>query len=124
MSFEISWLCWNSAQSILRTARSFPSNVSAAASTKRVLPEPVGPKRSKFESGKPGRREPVGARRDPGPPPCGEGSLQNLEPQNFADWDPISVSCCRLSPPDLSLVILTSKTIRQIGCHTCRQRAF
>src|SRR6516225_6307421 len=45
MSLAISWLCWNSAQSIFRTARSSPKRTSAAVSTRRVFPEPVGPKK-------------------------------------------------------------------------------
>ena len=45
MSFAISWLCWNSAQSILMTARGFFTSASAVASTMRVLPLPVGPKK-------------------------------------------------------------------------------
>ena len=54
MSLAISWLCWNSAQSILTTARAFPSKHSAVASTSRVLPDPVGPKNKRFAIGRPG----------------------------------------------------------------------
>ena len=42
MSLAISWLCWNSAQSTLITARVSPNRISAVASTTRVLPDPVG----------------------------------------------------------------------------------
>ena len=56
ISFAISWLCWNSAQSILRTACGSPARLSAIASTVRVLPEPVGPRKSRLPTGRPGRR--------------------------------------------------------------------
>ena len=54
ISFAISWLCWNSEQSILVIDFGFPSKHSAVASTKRVLPVPVGPRNRKFPIGRPG----------------------------------------------------------------------
>ena len=59
MSFAISWLCWNSAQSILITARGFLSKASAAAATIRVLPDPVGPRNRKLPIRRPGALIPV-----------------------------------------------------------------
>jgi len=44
ISLAISWLCWNSAQSILMQARGSPKSDSATVSTTLVFPEPVGPK--------------------------------------------------------------------------------
>ncbi len=52
MSFAISCECWNSAQSILMTALGSPKRTSAAASTTRVLPEPVGPRKSIVPTGR------------------------------------------------------------------------
>jgi hypothetical protein len=49
----ISCECWNSAQSTLITARGSPNKISAAASTMRVLPEPVGPRNNRFPTGRP-----------------------------------------------------------------------
>src|SRR5258708_35237099 len=40
-------------------ARGSPNSISAAASTMRVLPEPVGPKNSKFPTGRPGEFNPA-----------------------------------------------------------------
>ena len=59
INFAISWLCWNSPQSILTTARGSPSKVSAVASTILVLPVPVGPKNRKFAIGRPGLLSPA-----------------------------------------------------------------
>src|SRR5580700_2175426 len=53
ISLAISCECWNSAQSTLITARGSPNRISAAASTMRVLPEPVGPRNSRFPTGRP-----------------------------------------------------------------------
>ena len=60
MSLAISWECWNSAQSILMTARELPNRISAAASTSRVLPEPVGPRNKEIADGTAGRIQPGG----------------------------------------------------------------
>ena len=54
ISLAISWLCWNSAQSILIMARRSPIRLSAVASTIRVLPVPVGPRNRKLPIGRPG----------------------------------------------------------------------
>src|SRR5262249_2077674 len=59
ISFAISCECWNSAQSTLITARGSPNRISAAASTMRVLPEPVGPKNSRLPTGRPGEFSPA-----------------------------------------------------------------
>src|ERR1051325_4329389 len=60
MSFAISCECWNSAQSILMTAFGSPKRTSAAASTTRVLPEPVGPRKSIVPTGRVGGVIPAG----------------------------------------------------------------
>jgi len=59
MSLAISWLCWNSAQSILSRARGSPKRASAMTSTTRVLPEPVGPRKSRLPTGRPGGFSPA-----------------------------------------------------------------
>src|SRR5215469_16106366 len=59
MRLAISGECWNSAQSILITARGLPKRISAAASTIRVLPEPVGPRNRRLPTGRPGEFRPA-----------------------------------------------------------------
>ena len=59
ISFAISCECWNSAQSILIHARASPNSASAIASTTRVFPDPVGPRNSKFPTGRPGALRPA-----------------------------------------------------------------
>src|SRR5277367_2492962 len=59
INFAISCECWNSAQSTLITARGSPNSTSAVASTTRVFPAPVGPKNSKFPTGRPGEFNPA-----------------------------------------------------------------
>src|SRR5271168_2277826 len=59
INFAISCECWNSAQSTLITARGSPNSTSAVASTTRVLPAPVGPKNSRFPTGRPGEFSPA-----------------------------------------------------------------
>src|SRR5271155_687678 len=59
INLAISCECWNSAQSTLITARGSPNSTSAVASTTRVFPAPVGPRNSKFPTGRPGEFNPA-----------------------------------------------------------------